>query len=319
MSNEPEIRLAHADERARILRFIEAMGFNPRDGVTWDGLGMLAMSAWRADELIGAIPIELRPLRVSAERTLQCAHETVVAVHPAHRSRGIGSAMQAALFQSLRGQAQLASVFREEPESAAYRWYLRNGFQPVMRVDSWFFEQEHSGGPATVDIYDPADARLPWELIDDIWRSARNTGGGFVDRAARPLASWLAVHPYRRRYKFSLMVQRNQAGLAAAYALCGVGSMHSDSPRLDILESCSSGGADDTARLLDGVLRCARDMNCTATRWPLAAHDPNRQIAQNAGFLNKWGFDMLVRPLTDSFNLAPEITADWRYAGVDYI
>jgi hypothetical protein len=35
--------------------------------------------------------------------------------------------------------------------------------------------------------------------------------------------------------------------------------------------------------------------------------------------VNKWGFDMLVRPLTNEFDLSPEITVDWHYAGVDYI
>src|SRR4051812_5776320 len=195
MSDLTEIRLARADERGQILRFIEAMGFNLRDEVTWDGLGMLAMSAWRAGELIGLIPIEPRPLRVAIGRTLQCAHETVVAVHPEYRSRGIGSAMQAALFESLRGRAQLVSVFREEPESAAYRWYVQNGFQPAMHVDSWFYEREHSAGRSNAEVYDPQDARLPWDLIEEIWQSVRKTGGGFVDRAQRPLGPWLAVHP----------------------------------------------------------------------------------------------------------------------------
>jgi GNAT superfamily N-acetyltransferase len=316
MSDLPEIRLARADERGQILRFIQAMGFNPRDEVTWDGLGMLAMSARRAGELIGAIPIEPRPLRVSNGRTLQCVHETVVAVHPAHRAQGVGSAMQAALFEALRGRAQLASVFREEPESAAYRWYLQNGFQHAMHVDSWFYEREHSGATSNLEVYHPQDARLPWELIEQIWQSARRTGGGFVDRAARPLAPWLAVHPYRHRYDFAVLVDRSATG----YALCGVGSMHSDSPRLDILDlCCSSAGTQEISQVLDGVLCCAREMNCTATRWPLAAHDPNVKRAQNAGFTNKWGFDMLVRPLSDESSLTPEITADWRYAGVDYI
>jgi GNAT superfamily N-acetyltransferase len=315
MSDMPEIRLARADEQGQILRFIEAMGFNPRDQVTWEALGMLAMSAWRGGELIGAIPIELRPLRVATGRTLQCAHETVVAVHPEHRSRGIGSAMQAALFQALRGQAQLVSVFREEPHSAAYRWYVRNGFQPAMHVDSWFCEREHSGSASTAEVFDAADERVPWRLIEQIWQSAHETGGGFVDRAQRPLATWLSVHPYRLRYKFTFVVDRTASG----YALCGIGSMHSDSPRLDLLELCSSGGPDDTSRLLDGVLRCAVDMNCPTTRWPLASQDPNVQLAENGGFVNKWGFDMLARPMSSEIDLRPDLTAAWRYAGVDYI
>jgi GNAT superfamily N-acetyltransferase len=318
MSDSPEIRLARTDERGQILRFVETMGFNPRDQETWDGLGMLAMSAWRAGELIGVIPIEPRPLRVATGRTARCAHETVVAVHPAHRAQGIGSAMQAQLLESLRGRAQFLSVFREEPDSAAYRWYVQNGFQPAMHVDSWFCEpQDSARAESAVDVFDVADERTPWELVESIWRAARESGGGFVDRGERPLKRWLAVHPYRHRYTFTLVVERR--GRASAYALCGVGSMHSDSPRLDILELCSTVDADGTARLLDGVLQHARSINCTATRWPLAVHDPNVQVAREAGFVNKWGFDMLVRPLTDEVDLNPQVTSTWRYAGVDYI
>jgi hypothetical protein len=238
-------------------------------------------------------------------------------VHPEHRARGIGSAMQAALFDALRGQAELVSVFREEPQSPAYRWYIANGFRPAMHIDSWFYERDSSGGGniLTFEIFDPADPGVPWDLIEQIWQITGRSGGGFVDRAQRPLAAWLAVHPYRRRYKFTLLLDRAAPG----YALCGVGSMHSSSPRLDILELCSTGDANATALLLDGVLKCARNMNRASTRWPLAAQDPHVHLAQNAGFARKWGFDMLVHPLAGEFDFSPEPTADWRYAGVDYI
>jgi GNAT superfamily N-acetyltransferase len=319
MSTTPEIRLARGDERGQILNFVEAMGFNPRDHVTWDGLEMFAMSAWHGGQLIGAIPLEPRPLRIAPQQTVWSAHETVVAVHPDHRNHGIGSAMQEALFTLLSGDAQFVSVFREDPETPAYRWYLKNGFRPAMRIDSWFFEQSRGDGIPPIDLYDPAEGRVPWDLIEEIWQTARQTGGGFVDRTERPLRSWLEVHPYRHRYQFTLAVERGRQGRPPGYALFGIGTMHSESPRLDILELLSTGDPDSTRWLLDAVLQTPRPKNCTTTRWPLATHDPNTQLARDAGFINKWSFDMLVRPLIADFDLSPEATAAWRYASIDYI
>jgi GNAT superfamily N-acetyltransferase len=315
----PEIRLARGEERGQILNFIEAMGFNPRDHVTWDALEMFAMSAWQGGQLIGAIPLEPRPLRIAPQQTIWSAHETVVAVHPDHRNQGIGSAMQQDLFTLLAGEAQLVSVFREDPQSPAYRWYLTNGFRPAMQIDSWFHENGRTGGIPPIDLYDPSDSRVPWDLIEKIWQTARHAGGGFVDRTERPLRSWLEVHPYRHRYEFNLAIERGRQGRQPGYVLYGIGTMHSESARLDILELLSTGDIESTRRLLDAVLQSHRPKNCTVTRWPLAANDPAAQIARDVGFINKWSFDMLVRPLTAELDLSPEVTAGWRYAGIDYI
>src|SRR5947199_6303211 len=99
MTTTPEIRLARGHERGQILNFVEAMGFNPRDHVTWDALEMFTMSAWQGGQLVGTIPLEPRPLRIAPQQTLCGAHEPVVAVLPDHRNQGIASAMQPGPFK----------------------------------------------------------------------------------------------------------------------------------------------------------------------------------------------------------------------------
>jgi hypothetical protein len=188
-----------------------------------------------------------------------------------------------------------------------------------MQIDSWFHEEVRTDGIPPIDLYDPNDSRIHWDLIEEIWQTARQTGGGFVNRVERPLKSWLAVHPYRHRYHFSLAVERGREGRAPGYVLFGIGTMHSDAPRLDILELLSTGDGEGSRWLLDAVLQSHRPKNCTTTRWPLAANDPNTQLARDAGFINNWSFDMLVRPLTAELDLSPDVTAAWRYAGIDYI
>ena len=314
-----EIRWSRAQERGSILKFIEQMGFNPRDALTWDGLEMVAMSAWQRGRIIGVIPLEPRPIRIAENSTVRTMHETVVAMHPDHRGRGLGSAMQRAIFDSLPSEIQFVSVFREEPDSPAYRWYLRNGFMPAMHIDSWFYEGTPEYRIPALHLFSPDEGRVPWDLIDEIWRDGRSAGGGFVDQSQRWLRSWLPIHPYRERYKFTIAVERGGQGRAAGYALLGMGTMHSDAKRCDILELISTGNAESRRALLDILIPFAFQRGCKSTRWPLAAHDPNTHVAESLGFQKKWGFDMLIRPTNSSFILHPSSLENWRYAPIDYI
>jgi len=318
VNDDIQIRWANADETSAILDFIQAMGFNPRDKITWDALEMVAMSAWQGGKLVGAIPLEPRPLKISADKTVWAMHETVVAVHPEHRGNGIGSKMQDEIFRTLPAEIELLSVFREEPDSPAYRWYLKNNFRPAMQIDSWFYEGAPEFKMPEVDLFVPTDARLPWDELEETWQKARQSSSGIVDQTQRDLKTWLNVHPYREKYTFMMAVERSRLGLPAGYALLGTGTMHSESKRCDILDLVSTGGTEDIRRLVEQFIPFIIKSGCTSIRWPLAQNDANTQIAQSLGFNKKWSFDMLVRPLPHSSLLAhPPAFAS--FASIDYI
>jgi len=315
VNDQIQIRWANADEAVDILAFIQAMGFNPRDKVTWDGLEMVAMSAWQGGKLIGAIPLEPRPLKIAPDKTVWAMHETVVAVHPEHRGNGIGSKIQDEIFRTLPTEIELLSVFREEPDSPAYRWYIKNNFRPAMQIDSWFYEGSPEFRMPRVDLFVPSDARLPWDSLAQIWRKARQACSGMVDQAQRSLQAWLKIHPYRARYDFMIANERERFACPAGYAVLGTGDMHSDHKRCDILDMVSTGGSADVRRLLEETIPFVIKSGCASIRWPLAQNDPNIVVAQELGFKKKWGFDMLIRPLIPhcrTWNLET-------YAGIDYI
>lgn len=318
MSDDIQIRWAGADETAALLNFIEAMGFNPRERATWEGLEMVAMSAWKGKDLIGAIPLEPRPVKMGVDKTVWAMHETVVAVHPDYRGGGIGSRMQEDIFATLPAEIEFVSVYREDPESAAYRWYLKNNFSPVMRIDSWFYEVAPEFKMPEVDLFAPTDARLPWDELEEIWQKARRGSAGVVDQTLRDLRTWLKVHPYREKYAFMMAVERSRLGLPAGYAVLGTGTMHSESKRCDILDLVSTGGPDDVRRLVEQFIPFMFKSGCASIRWPLAQSDPNTQIAQALGFNKKWSFDMLVRPLPHS-SLLGQPSAFASFASIDYI
>jgi GNAT superfamily N-acetyltransferase len=314
MSATPTIRWATAQDRDAILAFVADMGFNPRDAVTWDALSMTAVTAWDSDSrLIGAVPLEPRLLRIAPGQCIPTVHETVVAVHPDHRGHGLGSRLQQAIFASPPNDAQLVTVFREEPASPAYRWYIKNGFTPAMHVESWFHD-----APRALAAADPFAARaiddptIDWPALALLrQRCAASHAGGFIDRGSRPLRPWLSVHPYRCRYDFLLVTQ------PSAYALLGIGTMHSQTTRIDVLDwACDGSGS--RGGLIRAVAAFAASHDYRPIRWPLSQSDSNAATLHALGFASRWSFDMLARPLAGCPSLANYLPT-WRYFGIDYI
>jgi GNAT superfamily N-acetyltransferase len=346
----PLIRLSTPTDRDEILAFIERMGFNPRDAVTWDGLHMLAMTAWNKDRLLGAIPLEPRILRIGQGQTIQSVHETVVAVDPEYRNAGIGSLMQQAIADQRPAGAELITVFREEPDSPAYRWYLKNGFFKAIRIISWFCDEPlKTAGSVLPVTWMTCDSSLPWIEVEEAWAHHRGANSpGRVDRSSRSLQRWLAVHPYRHRYSFRLVADSN-----GGFALLGVGAMHSETIRADVLELMPS---HDDPSVVESLLRAiaarAAHEGWHPIRLPLSEDDRRAMSATSLGFSASRSFDMLIRPIgdviaggrtspsavdrnwravmsalqdsdptentPDEFEPA-ESLASWRYSGVDYI
>jgi GNAT superfamily N-acetyltransferase len=310
------IRLSERSDREEILRFVAEMGFNPRDAATWDGLGMVAMTAWEGPRLVGSIPMEPRALQVGGGRCVATVHETVVAVHPEWRNKRVGSRLQEAIFETRPGGAEMVTVFREEPESAAYRWYVRNGFAAVARVDSWFAEELGTSklGPE-FEVRGSAETGACWTEIERLRLEVDGDSVGLIGRGERPLHRWLDCHPYRGRYAFHFVMERARGELGA-YALLGVGRMHSETTRADVLEFCVRERGREVS-LIRAVLTVAKTYGWRPVRWPLASTDPNTATASAEGFTPAWGFDMLVKPM-EGTRLAPCLAKDWRYAGIDY-
>jgi GNAT superfamily N-acetyltransferase len=301
MTSEPIIRLSTADDRDAILAFIAKSGFNPRDAITWDGLKMMAMTAWQDDRLIGAIPFEPRQLRIAADLTVPTIHETTVAIGPDHRGGGLGSRMQSAIFEQRPSNSELVTVFREDPASPAYRWYLKNGFSAVMKIHSWFCDRPI------------ADGLLPrfWMFSDPLapWSAFGHQNP--VGRVDRDLKSWLAMHPYRKRYRFWIIADESGAA-----ALLGVGTMHSQTERADVLEWTAPDGS-SAEQLLQAICNVAVMKDWRPVRVPLAENDPRTELLKARCWESRWSFDMLARSLSANFTEAKPV--DWRYAGIDYI
>jgi GNAT superfamily N-acetyltransferase len=303
MSADPTIRLSTPADRDVILAFIERMGFTPRDAMTWDNLNMLAMTAWHSDQLIGAIPLEPRELYISPDKTIRVVHETAVAVEESFRNSGVGSKMQTAIAENPPMGAECVTVFREDPQTPAYRWYLRCGFFPLMHIAYWT-SRNLLDRASNVELW-PADSdSVPWDDFD----AARSPG-----RVIRGLRHWLSIHPYRKQYQFWIIRDESNS-----VALLGAGTLHSKQMRADILDFVISDSG-KMESLLRAVSSIAVRKSWPIVRVPMAEHDPGIPVVRALGFEVGWTFDMLGKSLSSEIDLSAAHFSAWRYAGVEFI
>lgn len=318
-----EIRLSRPGDREAVLRFIEEMGFNARDAATWDGLKMNAMTAWRGSRLVGAIPLEPRWWQVRSGCVVPSVHQTTVGVLPEFQGRGIGSLMQDAIYAHEPALASIATVFREDETSPAYRWYRRNGFASAMRISAWLLETPSTPGPPDpVQFFDPDDLGVDWTGIDELWQTACSDWyGGFVCRRQRSLKNWLSVHPYRNRYSFKLLLMHD-AGTLVTYAVLGIGQLHSKTTRVEIMEHAARDGEPFRVdQLCRATIAFAQQHGYRPVRWAMTADDPKAEIARRNGFTRNWRFDLLWRPLPSCEVTLPDAVERqrlWRYHSLDY-
>ena len=324
-SVSPCVRFSRVGDRDAILRFISDMGFNPRDAKTWDELGMRGATAWRGDKLVGAIPLEPRRLQIDPGVVVPTVHVTVTALAPEFRGQGTGSELQTAIRDNPPGGAVAVTVFREGETGPAYRWYVKNGFEPVMRARSWFLDLPYPKAPTQrVLLTEATEDAVDWNDVRALWRSTNAAkGGGFVDREWRRLESWLPVHPYRGWYDFRVARLTSEGGALAAYALLGVGTLHSETVRVDILECAVEDDDLNLAEaLLRGVAAFAEERHHRPIRWALSMYDPFVEVAERLRFQVRFEHDMLVRPLSgwDVRPISPmQRNRHWRYHSMDYI
>jgi GNAT superfamily N-acetyltransferase len=292
-----QLRPSRPEDAERVLAFIRAMGFTPRDRTTWEALGMCAVLALRGEEVVGAIPIEVRPVKIAPDLTVQWAHQTCVAVHPDLRGGGLGSRLQKLLRSTLPSGTQMMGVYREDPDSPAYRWYVNNGFRKTMTVVSWTKE---------LDAGDKDRRASAGLRVEEAWRLHR-TNGCFVDQTQRSLAKWLEVHPYRSRYRLEIVEVR------MGYAVLGIGQLHSESTRADVLDFVAS--EEDARELLEQCLARARELKARPLRWALSEHDPLVALAKQSGMTPGWRFDLLIQEIVPGLHFD---VSSWRYASIDF-
>ena len=288
------IRQATPTDRDDILTFIATMGFHPRSVHTWDTLKMSAVIAVKDDQMMGAVPFEPRTLHLAPGVSVPVLHQTCVAVAPIWRSFGVGHNLQEWTRSLAHSLGCGLTVFREDPSSRAYRWYVDCGFKPVITLDSYFLDVL----PTSITTAAPAEL-LPPEALPRLPEHP-----GTFSRSATQ-ANFLAAHPYRGRYTLHTVITDS------GYALLGVGKLHSTTDRADILAL-----EGDPPALLPILIATSRHHGWTPLRWTLPRPHPHTAIAASLGMTARWSFDMLASNLDVTHT--NDRTAHWTYRTLDF-
>lgn len=309
------LRWARPADQPAIRAFLEAVGFVARPPETWAALGMSAATAWQGERLLGAIPLEPRPLKVGSARRLRCLQQTTVAVDPAWRGRGLGSALQAFITERLEDPAELASVYREQPDSAGYRWYLANGFRPLQRLRVWSRQPGGAEARGSLRVAAWDDEAVPLAAIEALRCRLSEAGSGlYIPREARPLGGWLPVHPYGRARRFEIAWSERPFG----YALLG----RDGAGNLELLESGQADPDAEAAKELIAALCGLATARQARLRCMLAESDgASVEAVRAAGFARDSSMDLLVKPLRPgaTIDVAEAERVRWRHHAIDYV
>lgn len=156
--------------------FEEMRRWMARDDVT-------AGVAVQGGRIVGEIPLHIRRFVLRPGIVVRVAFEHCVCVDASMRGEGVGTRIQDAIRQFMRGRIEALTVYRGEERSLAYNHYDRNGLTDCCYVRSW-----HHQAPG--DVAEPLGAMLSAEAIveqaDDfatVFRSAHQHAGGYEDRA----------------------------------------------------------------------------------------------------------------------------------------
>jgi 2-polyprenyl-3-methyl-5-hydroxy-6-metoxy-1,4-benzoquinol methylase len=316
--------------RDAILSFIAASGFNPRTADAWN-LGMgAAIASSSSLGLIGAIPFELRYWALVNHKGEffkgLVAHETCVAMTPSSRGSGLGSQLQDLIASS--PPASLACACREHPDSPAYKWYSKNGFQPWYTVNVYTRDLDRTSdlpppvtSPSEYSLLPLGHVGIPWSSMTSLSQEARAGQSGYV--VDRDLETWLASHPYSTRYSFWVALHKDSSGKLLSYAIAGMGVLHSVKARLDVLDFVVSPSVDtsqESTNLLTHLLHSGAEYGWSPLRCAIADSDPLKTTLEALGLASTWSYDMMVRVLDpELLSRFDPSTQKWKHRALDYI
>lgn len=288
---------------------------------TWLGNNMTAVLAFDDDALVGVIPLERRDVVGRDGALVKAVWVSGAHVDEAYRSQGLGSRMDEGIGGLFTPEMDCVLVCRGDEQSAAYRWYIRNSYDPLVEILS-FKKGVAASSP------DAGTALLVCETIEDVDRHAdrihacfwRNNGGhcGFVNRDKAFWRNRFQFHYYREFYRYRI-AGLQQDGAIVAFAFLGRTTMRDGVPRYDVLDLAVPNDEAIRDRLFAGIIDMAGRNGLSEIRLQICGNDPARRWVEAMGFKQRWESKVMGKPIGDTGTLAKVFDIDrWRYFHVDY-
>lgn len=290
-------RLSESYDTSSVLRFIEDMGFTSRAQEYWVKNKLQAALCLSPNgDIVGAIPVHPRLLSLGDGQTIVTWHQTVVAVRPELRSTGIGTKLQDLLKrEAVARNVPIMTVYRRDESSNAYRWYSKNGFEDVLPIRSLTAEP-------LVDVrisplaFEVQNVEGNYQLNSEIQQFLSNTiSENPCGIHKLPDVSLSELHKrgaYSSIYRYECVTLKSD-GVIMALAILGVGKLHSDGERVEILLH-KEREAMYFLELVQRIRNYAYDNNYSPVRIAISQLDPLLLPLCDLGFVDNWGFKFRV-------------------------
>ncbi len=299
------------------LRLIRGSDSTDRTQETWLENNMTAMLAFDDQRLIGIIPFESRIIVLGPGQEIPALWVSAAHVEPQYRSQGIGSRLDHGIRECFHSRYKAVFVVREDPASAAYRWYQKLNYHHLTNIISL----KKDVGPVANVTSDYVLLETPQELeewgprLKDCFQRNIGQAGGFPVRDNKFWVRKSKFHYYRESYRYKILAKTHK-DIVEGYAFLGQTDLRDGVDRFDILEWLVPQEKQAGNDLYHLMLDYAGRLNLKELRIQCAEKDPLLDWVKDLGFTQRWQTNLLGKYI-DSDKKFSEI--DWRFFHIDYI
>lgn len=282
----------------QVLEIYDKSDNTNRDENTWLANNMDGILCFEGDKLIGILPFEHRELKLDQKESIYVLWITGAHVDPIYRSSGIGSTCIKYIEKHYYPKYNFIFVYRNNPESLAYKWYKKNNFHHLLNILSLKFSHNCIKS-INSDFYNE------YILLDNIvevkkhenylfecyYYNNKNMSGSKV-RSSESWSKNITSNYYYKYYKYSVVVIKSESKFIS-YALLGRTNFKDQIDRFDILEFSCPDIYQEKNKLILSIINHANQLRIPEIRIQLSNQDNIFYDLLNLGFEYRWQTNIL--------------------------
>lgn len=314
--NKLKIKLFNNKYLYQILKLIRQSDHTNRTVSTWNNNNMTAVLAFKENLLIGVIPFEQHEIKISNKRYVSGLWVSGAFVKNKFRNYGIGSLLDLKV-RKLLPQKKLIMVMRHDEGTAAYRWYIKNGYKIISEILSLKMRIKKNIPKNNQDykILKVNEVRSYAKDLLKIFEHHNSKKNNFPRRSLKYWENRMLFHYYKNFYKFYIILLELNSK-KESFALIGETSIKDSINRIDILEVSCGSRAKDIKNLFDKIHHFGNKRGIQEIRIQLAGCDELSKLAINYGFAERWRTNLMSKSLNKKIQILKNET---RFFQIDYI
>lgn len=291
-----KFRIYQETDLMNAIKILEVSGNTSRTEETWKENNLTAALALHDEKIVGIVPFEPRTFSLGDNEIIDILWVSGAHVEPTYRGSGIGSTLDQLVRSELKHKYDGIFVYREDKNSPAYKWYLRLGYVPMMKLKSLKKEVSPSGGAVLYDFtalyennFSELQKRGPQFFA--LYRKLYSNFGGLPIRNNEYWYSRVKFHYYKKYYCYYILTLGTEDRLSA-FALLGKTNFKDNIDRFDILDFAVENA--DQEIFFKSIEHLACSMNLAEIRIQCAEEEDIYSGALRNGFQERWETNLMT-------------------------